>query len=87
MYENKNTQEVLIIPVSANTKTRKDVAYLFEWMRDTRKAFDDGVLPERPWTRSNAKICKTCPVRGDCFDPEKFGDGVVSLPPLEVPKP
>jgi CRISPR/Cas system-associated exonuclease Cas4 (RecB family) len=87
MYENKNTQEVLIIPVSANSKTKKDVAYLFEWMKDTRKAFDDGVLPEKPWTRSNAKICKTCPVRGDCFDPEKFGEGTVSLPPLEIPKP
>lgn len=85
MYENKNTQEILVIPVSANTKTRRDVAYLFQWMRDTRKAFDDGTLPTRPWSRKNAKVCKACPVRTDCF--EKFGDGEVTLPVLEVPKP
>ena len=85
MYENKNTQEVLIIPVSANPKTKKDVAYLFEWMKTTRKAFDDGTLPTRPWTRKNAKVCKGCPVRAECF--ERFDDGVVTLEPLEVPKP
>lgn len=85
MYENKDTQEICIIPVNANEKTIADVNYLFEWMRGTWKAFEDKTIPNRPWTRKNAKVCSMCPVRKECF--ERFEDGVIDLPVLEVPKP
>jgi len=87
LYENKDTQELAIIRVTANEKTVKDANDLFDWMRMVRKAWEDGELPEKPWTRKNPAICKKCPVREDCYDPEKFGDGVINIPILEVPKP
>jgi CRISPR/Cas system-associated exonuclease Cas4 (RecB family) len=89
LYENKDNQSLAIIKVKMGPKQEKDIEYLFEWMRNTRKAFDEKTLPEIPkaFQRKNARICRTCPVRNDCFDPEKFGEGEVVLPVLEVPTP
>ena len=85
LYENKDTQEILVIPIMVSETNKQHVEYLFTWMRETYKAFTDGVLPERPWKRKNAKICSNCPVRNACF--ESFGEGDVELPVLEVPTP
>lgn len=85
LYENKDTQDMLIIPIMVSEKNKQHVDYLFDWMRNTYKSFTDGVLPERPWKRKNAKICSNCPVRTACF--ETFGEGDVELPVLEVPVP
>jgi len=85
LYENKDTQELAIIKVAMTPKNQAAVEYLFNWMRMVHKSWEEGQLPTRPWTRKNAAICNRCPVRKDCF--EKFGDGVVTLPKLEVPKP
>jgi CRISPR/Cas system-associated exonuclease Cas4 (RecB family) len=84
-YENKDTQEICVIPITVSEQNKKHVEYLFDWRRQTYKAFEDETLPEKPWTRKNAKICQGCPVRKDCF--EKFDEGVVNLPVLGVPKP
>lgn len=85
LYENKDTQDMHIISVAVSEKNKKHVDYLFEWMQATHKSFEDEELPTRPWHRANAKICKGCPVRKECYD--NLGDGVITLPVLEVPKP
>jgi len=82
LYENKNTQELLVIPVTwtdANTKLVDDV---FDWMRQTYKAFEEDKAPKRPFT-IKSKTCKECPFYKNCWeDPE----GKVEIPPLELPK-
>ena len=85
LYENKDTQDILVIPVMVSERNKEIVDYLFDWMRNTYAAYKNEELPERPWARKNAKVCKGCPVREACFN--DFGEGVVNLPALEVPKP
>jgi CRISPR/Cas system-associated exonuclease Cas4 (RecB family) len=87
LYENKDNQEMAIIPLRMNETNEKYVDYLFDWMRETYKAFDEETLPTNPFNRrKNAKICNGCPVKKDCFDMDKFGIGEVDLPLLKVPK-
>lgn len=85
LYENKDTQEILIIPITVSERNKEIVNYLFDWMTATYGAWRGDLLPERPWTRKNAKICQGCPVREACFN--EFGEGEIDLPVLEVPKP
>lgn len=83
MYEDKNTHELLIMPVYMDDDNREYVERVFEWMRMVRKSWADKVLPENPY-RSNAKECRTCPVREACFDPDKYGKGDVRIDPLKL---
>lgn len=68
-YENKDNQEVLIIPVSMNEANRKFLEECYEWMREVHKSWVDRELPQRPYRKNNS-ICKDCPVRATCFDME-----------------
>lgn len=70
VYENKNTNEILVIPVVAKQEHIDFINYLFDWMRKVKKAFDDKQLPERGY-RQNSKICKGCPVEKVCDSREK----------------
>ena len=83
MYENKNTHELLIIPVYMDDENREYVEEVFEWMRMVRKSWADRILPENPY-RSNAKECKRCPLREVCFDPDQYGKGDVRIEPLKL---
>lgn len=80
LYENKNTHELLVIPV-AYKDYEVEVEETFQWMRDVRKAWEDGKLSSRPF-RSNARECKTCPVRSTCFGQPKKGE--IDIEPLRV---
>lgn len=89
LYENKNDQSILVLPIEldeANTKTLEEA---LDWMRLVRKNWEDGPdgvnLPKRPgrWTRKN-KNCKTCPLLEECWD--NLGDGTVTIAPMEVVK-
>lgn len=83
LYENKNTQEFLIIPVNMNEKNEKILEDVLEWLRTVYKAWQDQTLPTRPF-RVNNKICKNCPVQDWCWNGQP--DGVVTIPVMEVPK-
>lgn len=93
LVENKNTHELLVIPVKMNDKNRKLVEDTFEWMRKVKKNSDDNLLPERPFTKSSFN-CKSCPVKKVCWEGYKRGSvngqdpnpGVIKIGPLEVPK-
>lgn len=79
IYENKNNHELLVFPVEVNDTYRKWVDYAFNWMREVRKAWEDKTLPKKNY-RSNAKVCKTCPVKSACSVAEI---GVIKIESLE----
>ena len=75
VYENKNTHEILSIPVVVQQKHVEFINYLFDWMRRVKKAFDDKQLPERGY-RKDSKICKGCPLEKVCDSRDK---GVIKI--------
>jgi len=83
MYEDKNTHELLIMPVYMTDEHKQYVEDVFDWMRTVRKSWADKQLPENPY-RSNAKECKACPVREVCFDANLYGEGDVKIDPLQL---
>lgn len=70
VYENKNTHEILSIPIVVNQKYVDFINYLFEWMRKVKNAFDEKKLPERGY-RKDSKICKGCALEKVCDSREK----------------
>lgn len=84
LYENKNSQEFLIIPVEMNETNTKIIDEAFEWMRNVYKTYTDGTPPERPLTK-RSKICKACPFYEWCWSDES-PEGVIDIPVMEVPK-
>lgn len=83
LYENKNTQQLLIIPVTWNVANKKLVEDTFDWMNKVYKNWQDGNKPTRPFKSERSVVCKTCPFRKHCWEDE---DGTATLPVLEVPK-
>jgi len=81
LYENKNTQEVLIIPIQMNDKNKKIIDDTFIWMCEVWDNFKDGDLPMRPFTKSTS-ACKYCPIKKECWGME---NGTVQIEPYEVP--
>jgi CRISPR/Cas system-associated exonuclease Cas4 (RecB family) len=75
IYENKNTHELLAIPVIPTKEDVEEVNKMFDWMRRVRKAFDDKQLPERV-SRQGTKMCAECPVEKVCDSREK---GVIKI--------
>lgn len=84
LYENKNTQELLILPVTWNVANTKLVDDAFDWMNKVRAAYEAGTKPVRPFKSDRSPACKSCAFTKHCW--EDTEDGVVSLPVLEVPK-
>lgn len=84
LYENKNTQQLLIVPVTWNVANTKLADDAFAWMNKVYKSWQDGELPKRPFKSARSVVCKTCPFKTACW--EDTDDGVVDLPVLEVPK-
>ena len=82
VYENKNDQELCLIPIEVSPKYIKIVDDAFEWMRTVRKNFEDKKLPTRPYTKSKP-ACKGCPVFDECWF--NLGDGEVTIPEFVPP--
>lgn len=79
MYENKNSHELLIIPVEVNDEYRGWMDRAFDWMRAVRKAWEDQTLPTKNY-RANSKVCKGCPLKLICDD---AGKGTLKIASLE----
>lgn len=80
LYENKNTGEMLIMPVFMTGEHKRIVDEAFEWFQ---KVWENKELPLRPFTKGS-KECKYCPFKAHCWDP-KEDSGTIKLPTLEVP--
>lgn len=70
IYENKNTHELLVIPVVPTQEDVDEINSLFDWMRRVKKAFDEKQLPERV-SRQGTKMCGKCPLEAVCDSREK----------------
>ena len=80
LYENKNTQELLVIPVQMNEKNKKIIDNLFLWLSEVHDNILDGDLPFRPYTKSSY-TCKNCPIYKECWSSES---GTVQIEPYSV---
>lgn len=83
VYENKNTQSLIIIPVTWNVANTKLVDDAMDWMDKVYKNWKAGTKPTRPFKSEKSVVCKTCPFTKHCWEDD---EGVVDLPVLEVPK-
>ncbi len=83
LYENKNTQELFMIPVFMDEKNSEYTDYIFNWMNEVRKLWEDQTLPTRPFSQKN-KACKSCALFNVCWNESPDGD--VTKAPLEVKK-
>jgi CRISPR/Cas system-associated exonuclease Cas4 (RecB family) len=91
--ENKNTNQLYILPVVMTDERKEFLEYVFDWMRKVKKNAEEGELPKRPFSKSSMQ-CKGCPVKKICWDGYKRGSvngtdpnpGTVDLGHLEVPK-
>jgi CRISPR/Cas system-associated exonuclease Cas4 (RecB family) len=79
IYENKNNHELLLFPIEVNDHYRGWIDNTFEWMESISNAWKKKELPIKNY-RSNAKICKKCPVRKTC---DEAGDGVIKIASLK----
>lgn len=82
IYENKNNHELLVFPIQVNKEYIRWVDQAFDWMREVRQAWKDKNLPEKNY-RSNAKVCKSCPIQKACAEAGKGDIKIKSLEPLD----
>ena len=82
IYENKNTHELLTLPVVVNEHYRAWAEEAFDWMKLVYKNWQEKQLPEIPY-RSNSKICKVCPIQKACAE---AGDGTIKIKPMRLLK-
>lgn len=80
MYENKNNQEILIIPVKMTESNREFLDSCYAWMKEVYLSWGHKELAKRPF-RKNNNICKNCPVVDTCFEME---DGEKLIPVLKI---
>ena len=78
LYENKNTHELLGIPVEMTPGHELWVENTFDWCREVKSASDADKLPKKQ-TRANAKICKSCPMKELCFNSSPDGEDIKLL--------
>lgn len=91
VIEDKNTHELLVIPVKMTDERKRYIEYVLNWMRAVYRNAHEGDLPVRPFTKSSFN-CKSCPVKKACWPEGKYNrdspndplPGKVELLPLEV---
>jgi len=79
LYENKNTQQILVIPVIMNDHNKKELEDAFGWMREVRAAWEAGT-PPKPVFQQRNKICQSCPVYRQCWSDNK--PGTITIPKM-----
>jgi len=86
LYENKNTQEILVIPISMNERNKEIIEGTFRWLESVWDNFQNGDLPRRPEGATKSKMpCTYCPIKKECY--AKGGpEGTVDLDLFVVPK-
>jgi hypothetical protein len=82
LYENKNTQEILLIPIQMTDKNKEIIDNLFIWLCEVYDNFKNGGIPMRPFLKTSY-ACKGCPIKKECWSGET---GTVQIEPYEVPK-
>lgn len=83
LYENKNDQTFLVIPVEWNDKHEALLEEVFDWLRIVYSTYEDDVLPMRPFRKQEGKVCMACPLNKVCW--EDNPEGTVKISRMEVP--
>lgn len=83
VYENKNDNSILVIPVDMTPENQAIIDEAFDWMRKVHKVYKDGQLPVRPWKKTST-YCKQCPLFDACWDEAPEGD--IKVKPMKVHK-
>lgn len=83
VYENKNDNTLLVIPIEMNEENQAVIDEAFEWMRTVCKAYEDGEMPMRPWKQSSPN-CQDCMFFKTCW--EDVPEGEVKIKPMVVHK-
>jgi len=69
IYENKNTHDILILPINVNQEHVDFIDYLFDWMKEVRSAWENKTLPKIPFRgEKQIKLCDRCPLQKACAD-------------------
>lgn len=84
LYENKNDQTFLVIPVEWTEQYTKIYDDATNWMREVYKAYEDKTLPMRPFRSATTKVCVECPLNNECWNNQPDGD--VKVAKMEIPK-
>lgn len=66
LYENKNTHDLLAVPINITQRHVDFVDYLFDWMKEVYSAWSDRKLPKVPFRTNDIKICQACPLQDAC---------------------
>lgn len=82
VYENKNDQDYVVIPVTITDENKAYMDYLWNWLREVYKAYTEDTFPARPY-KQDSKVCTGCPVRETCWQPR---EEAVTIKPLVLPK-
>jgi hypothetical protein len=87
LYENKNTQEICIIPISMNERNLNLIDETFDWMREVYKMYTDNIIPSRGFAKTSY-ACANCPVKKPCWAAKnnKYGEGEDVVKVLVPPK-
>lgn len=80
LYENKNDNELLALPIQMSERNEEYINYVFEWMEKVYSSYKDNVLPKRGYTKSTW-TCKSCPVSETCLEKDL---GEVKIENLKV---
>lgn len=83
MYENKDDQTLVFIPIQMDAKNQELIEYVFDWLRGVKQLHIDETLPNRAFTKSTW-ACKGCPVFDACWKDMKDKEGEVQYPAMEV---
>lgn len=84
LYENKNSQEFLVIPIEMTEENKEIIDNAFDWMQRVYKSYTDGQAPIRPYSKKVA-VCKACPFSDWCWSDDS-PEGVIEIEKMEVPK-
>ena len=80
LYENKNDNELLSIPIKMTEKNKEYISYVFDWMREVHESYKNNIVPKRGYTKSTW-TCKGCPVSEACLERD---EGIKKIPNLKV---
>lgn len=81
-YENRDSKEILIIPVEMNEKNREIIDQAKDWMREVYAAYKDDKLPTRAGKNNNSVICRECPLNTVCWETTPDGDIEIKSMPV-----
>lgn len=83
-YENKDSQEPLLLVVEMDEQNKKLIEYVLEWLRGVYSLYENKTLPTRAGDSKTRMPCSYCPVKKVCWKEMKLEDGEIDYPLMET---